>query len=344
MKCVDCGHEQSVGSFCGLCGGKLVANEGAAESSVTEDASLVDDAVKESAKGQADTYELDSHDGSTENEPTQGQQDESYAHTEYVDTGGTTDAAHDAYSEQASADEQAQFGGQQQGTYDQQASGGQSSESLDRVVETSKEFGSFFQQFMKTPSQALQLGLQQFSHAIINLAILAIVFSVTIFRMTKVDISSPLFEHGANAFHAFITIAVSMVIVIAVMFALNKLFGDESISFNQVVAIYGVFMVPAVIVGLISLVFAIIKNTEYAGHFLAILFLLVVLIIPLYMAGYFVMNFRKNIDPLYAYLLYTVASIVALALVHGIILDSVTGDFVQSMYALLTSLIYFLIG
>ncbi|HLS06747.1 MAG TPA: Yip1 family protein [Bacillota bacterium] len=308
MKCSQCGHEQAEGMFCGLCGGELVANNVEERTTTTDESSNV---------------------GTTVNTPKEGA--EQIASTTPEQPGAAPQASNETHQQQA------QPQGGQAGTQP-------STESLDRVVETSKEFGNFFQQFMKMPSQAFTTGSQQFTHAIINLAILAVVFSVTIYRMLKVDISSIHFEFGSYAFNAFLTISVSMLTIIVVIFAMNKLLANESITFENVVTVYGVFMVPAVILNLIALVFAILKNTTYAGYFLVALFLLVILIIPLYMIGYFVTNYRKNIDPLYAYLLYVVLSAVALIIVNSIVLDSVTGDFVDYMYDQLTTFLYFLIG
>src|SRR5690625_862237 len=308
MKCSQCGHEQAEGMFCGLCGGELVANNVEESTTTTDESSNVETTV---------------------NTPKEGA--EQIASTTPEQPGAAPQASNETHQQQA------QPQGGQAGTQP-------STESLDRVVETSKEFGNFFQQFMKMPSQAFTTGSQQFTHAIINLAILAVVFSVTIYRMLKVDESSIHFEYGSYAFNAFLTISVSMLTIIVVIFAMNKLFANESITFENVVTVYGVFMVPAVILNLIALVFAILKNTTYAGYFLVALFLLVILIIPLYMIGYFVTNYRKNIDPLYAYLLYVVLSAVALIIVNSIVLDSVTGDFVDYMYDQLTTFLYFLIG
>src|SRR5690625_4685120 len=313
MKCSQCGHEQAEGMFCGLCGGELVVNNADEKTATTDESSNVETTVNAPKEGAQQTA------GTSPEQPGAAPQ------------AGQPQASNEAHQQQA------QPQGGQAGTQP-------STESLDRVVETSKEFGNFFQQFMKMPSQAFTTGSQQFTHVIINLAILAVVFSVTIYRMLKVDISSIHFEFGSYAFNAFLTISVSMLTIIVVIFAMNKLLANESITFENVVTVYGVFMVPAVILNLIALVFAILKNTTYAGYFLVALFLLVILIIPLYMIGYFVTNYRKNIDPLYAYLLYVVLSAVALIIVNSIVLDSVTGDFVDYMYDQLTTFLYFLIG
>lgn len=333
MKCSQCNHEQAEGMFCGLCGGELVANNVEESTVMTDGSSNVKDTQQASEPQQTGGAPKDN------TQQTTGASSEQEV--------AATKQAVDESQAQPVQQQQSTSGGQQQ-TKAQAPQGGPSdtqpsTESLDRMMETSKEFGSFFQQFMKMPSQAFATGSQQFVHAIINLVILSVVFSVTIYRMLKVDISSIHFEFGSYAFNAFLTISVSMLTIIVVIFAMNKLLANESITFENVVTVYGVFMVPAVILSLIALVFAILKNTTYAGYFLVALFLLVVLMIPLYMISYFVTNYRKNIDPFYAYLLYIVVSAVALIIVNGIILDSVTGDFIEYMYDQFLTFLYFLI-
>lgn len=269
MKCIDCGHEQDVGKFCGLCGGELVSVDDAKASSVTD----------ESVDGSSDRVEDVSE---VEDEVASGQ--------EAVQTG-------------------------------------QSSESFDRVVETSKEFGSFFQRFLKTPSLALSSERHQLTHSVINLVLLALLFTLTMFRVTKVLIDFSFFNHGSFAFYSFVAIVLAMLVVIVVLFGLNKFFGDESVTFEKVVSIYGVFMVPAVIVMALALILALIKSIKFAIYLLIFSFLLAVFIIPAFIATYYVVKFPKNIDPLYSFLIFVVVTIGLLMIVNNVVLDSFSDDF-----------------
>lgn len=282
MLCSECGHEQSEGMFCGLCGNKLVPKKSAT-------AGIEDDRI--------DTYDELAHKDSDQSE-------------------GSSSGHFGSSDEDVAA-------GQQVGQ-DQQAS----NESLDRVVETSREFGSFFQQFMKVPSRVFDEGSKQLTHALITLVILSVLFSITFYQIMKFDfmgIRPPFMSLAGNA---FLFIVISIVTIIAIIFLINKLFGNERLSFTDVVSIYGVFMIPTVIILAASFLLALIKSYTFSMVLLAISMGFVTAIIPLYMVSYFVINYRKKLDPLYAYLIYVFLSSIGLLIVYGIILDSILGEFI----------------
>lgn len=211
----------------------------------------------------------------------------------------------------------------------------QSNESLDKVIETSKQFGSFFQQFLKSPSHVLSSGANQFINAIIILVALVLLFSIAAGRIVSSLlnfgglfgslVSGPSFFEVFGS--AFLVIILLLAITIGAIFLINKFFGNEELSFTDIVSIYGVYMIPTSIIAVLALFFALIKS----GFTVTLLFLTVsfsIFIIPLYIIGYLVSNFRKNLDPFYAYLIYVAVSGIAFWIVFKIFSDSVMSSLI----------------
>lgn len=213
-----------------------------------------------------------------------------------------------------------------------QSASGQSSESFDRVVETSKEFGSFFQRFLKTPTDVLSSTSHQMIHSIINLAIIAVLFALTMLRVVQVIFGSEYVSLWSYTFYALLLMALYMVVVIVVLFALNKFFGDESITFEKVVSIYGVLMTPTVIVMALALVLSLIKSIDFAVYLTLFSLLLASLIIPSFIATHHTVNYRKNIDPLYAFLFYIIVTIGLFMVINSILSGAFEVDFTDMMF------------
>lgn len=377
MICSQCGHKQSEGMFCGLCGGKLIEQGPITEE--TDDTSDQAGEITESSPANESPIETSpvdenpvepSPEVAVSSEYTEQQRDEQLSNAyEPEQNMATTEEEfeqqtpvqenlgpeqHTQTAEQQAIPESEinQAAQQQTGPVNQQpASEGQTSESFDKVVATSKQYSTFFRNFLRTPSNILANRTNQLTNAIINLVILAIVFTLAFYNSLKVDLDEYAYDtydffyyfggfsddlhdgiFSSFTFQAFLTISVSMFIVILVIFALNKFFGNENVTLINITSTYGVLMIPAVIVGVLGLIFALIKNFEFTNYLLITLFLLIVLIIPLYIVSFTVIKFRKNLDPIYAYLIYTVSSILALVIVNKVILESITGEFVTILF------------
>src|SRR5690625_4840297 len=335
--------------FCGLCGGKLIEQGPITEE--TDDTSDQDGEITESSPANESPIETSpvdenpvepSPEVAVSSEYTEQQRDEQLSNIyEPEQNMATTEKEfeqqtpvqenlgpeqHTQTAEQQAIPESEinQAAQQQTGPVNQQpASEGQTSESFDKVVATSKQYSTFFRNFLRTPSNILANRTNQLTNAIINLVILAIVFTLAFYNSLKVDLDEYAYDtydffyyfggfsddlhdgiFSSFTFQAFLTISVSMFIVILVIFALNKFFGNENVTLINITSTYGVLMIPAVIVGVLGLIFALIKNFEFTNYLLITLFLLIVLIIPLYIVSFTVIKFRKNLDPIYAYLIY----------------------------------------
>lgn len=222
----------------------------------------------------------------------------------------------------------------QQGQTSQQETGN-STEAMDRVVETSKEFGSFFQRFIKNPSIAFTEGAHQLTNGLITLAIVAILFSLAFYNFINVDIGFGGYDMGpsflSTAGNAIVFIGISMAIVIAIIFIINKLFGNDELSFMEITSIYGVLMTPTVIVAALALLLILIKSYVFGSLILILTIGFSTTFIPVYIVNHLAITYRKNLDPLYVYLIYIFVSSIALILIYGMMADSMVGGFMNDL-------------
>src|SRR5690625_3784335 len=135
LKCTSCGNEQDVGVYCGQCGGQLVAIESKKSSDLEES---------------NDEISLEENNLSPEGETDEFPPEDQYEQIpEQHDDGdleqGTVNDI--VYQVEGVTEEEMPLS----------TTEGSSAESVDKMVETSKAFGHFFQQWLKTPSQALKV-------------------------------------------------------------------------------------------------------------------------------------------------------------------------------------------
>lgn len=215
----------------------------------------------------------------------------------------------------------------------QQTAGG-SNEAMDRVVETSKEFGSFFQRFIKSPSIVFTEGAKQLTNGLITLVLVAILFAIALYNLVNFDIGIG-YDMGPSFFstvmNSIIFIGVSMIIVIAIIFFMNKLFGNDNLGFLDIIAIYGVLMTPTVIVVALALLLILIKSYFFGPTVLMLTIGLTTTFIPVYIVNHLVITHRRNLDPLYVYLIYIFISSIALIIVYSMMADSMIGGIMTDM-------------
>src|SRR5690625_6008445 len=112
------------------------------------------------------------------------------------------------------------------------------------MTKTSIEFLSYFTYYLKQPSHILAERGNEFTNGIINIVAMLFLFSLStyfLFRnfmsatMGSFSPSVPFFPIFGNTL--FFT-AIFIVLVIAILFGINKLFGSEY-SFNEIISVYG---------------------------------------------------------------------------------------------------------
>jgi len=215
------------------------------------------------------------------------------------------------------------------GKYDQR-----SNEYIEKVINASKMYWTYFLNYLKYPSLALKQGEKEFLKGVINIVIMAFIIGLFLFTFMKRDASSFLVASYELSFtgvigSSLLFVFISAAIIIASLFLTIKFLGSEH-SFKSIAGIYGTHLIPSTFLVFISFILLLLKAYTYSNFLLSFALLFSFIIIPLYILIKLLTKEEAVIDPIYCVLAYIVTfgiafSIYLFLLEGSLIVDVLNG-------------------
>ncbi|WP_342513158.1 CHY zinc finger protein [Sporosarcina sp. FSL K6-1522] len=205
---------------------------------------------------------------------------------------------------------------------------------IEKLKTQSKMYGAYFIEHVKKPSLIHTRGETAFSNGLVNILLLGILISCSLYTFTR-----GLSESITPGFFSFfggmlIFTLATMGIALLALVLITTFFGPPH-SFKAMVGLYGAHLSPLLIGAVVSLLLMFVKSLLYGNLVLGIVFILAVFILPLYLMSFLLTQNPTNIDPLYGFMLYIVTFTVLFILLMAILTDSMISDY-------LTGLLYWL--
>lgn len=304
-KCSHCGFEQEDGQFCGNCGNPLDDNH-------VDEAASQDDPI-ETQEEREDTYQTQS---SVEREFTDEEPE--------VMAGVKQQAASESLtSEQVHT---------KQGQSDEQ------NDTVERVKQVSNDYWSYFIYYLKYPLQIFDNQKEEFVNGLISLILVAGLLALNTYFMMRnllavsfgfaMDVAGPPFFSVFTT--TFLFIAVSLALVALILFGVSKFFGP-SVSYKDLISLYGGHLNHAIFLSVISFVLLLVKANTVGMLLLFFILGTVLTSVPLYLINRLLTKKSKSIDPLYAYLIYIVVAGIAFVILLSIMTDSAIGGLLDGL-------------
>ncbi|MFC0302585.1 hypothetical protein ACFFIS_17645 [Virgibacillus soli] len=205
-----------------------------------------------------------------------------------------------------------------------------SNESIEKVKETSKMFGQYFVNYLKHPSEIFSKKGHEFQNGMISLVLLSVIMSLSFYFMVD-DMSwsgIPFFSTFASI---FVFVAISMILVIAVLFVVNLFFGGQ-VTFREMVSVYGVHMVPVIVIALLSLLLILLNSYSFGGILLMVSLGFILTTVPLYLIASLLTKQSKSLDAFYGYIVYIVMAGIVFLIYFSIIIDSTIGNLIDGYF------------
>jgi hypothetical protein len=202
--------------------------------------------------------------------------------------------------------------------------------------QVSKQYGLYFLQVLKKPySSSVNVGAEHFTNGLITMVLYSIFIPLIVYFALKgvladvtglgtdffgeeVEVDVPFMEVVIKPALAYV---VFVLLVATFSFAAIKL-GRINAGFKEVVARFGVFLIPAVAILAIGLLFAILKVKMFVLFTLLGFFILLFLVPPLVIAS-FKKESQEGIDVIYGSIITYVLSFVALAIMGDLLFEQI---------------------
>ncbi|WP_432357165.1 hypothetical protein [Sporosarcina sp. UB5] len=206
-----------------------------------------------------------------------------------------------------------------------------SSVQMESIKNVAKEYWNYFLVHLKRPSTIVTSEEDEFKNGLISLFIYAAVFGFAFYKAidgmlfgTLDGIASLIGEDysGLSFSTVFLKtagfVAICMAIILIGLFVIGMYFGPHY-SLKQTLALYSAHCLPAIVIGLVALIFLTMKSYFY-GIFLLVTSLLYVLMLsPGYVMSIILSKNPKEMDPLHSYGIYVVFVIILFSLLYRLI-------------------------
>ncbi|MDY0409145.1 hypothetical protein [Paracerasibacillus soli] len=126
-------------------------------------------------------------------------------------------------------------------------------------------------------------------------------------------------------------VAISMILVIAVLFVVNLFFGGQ-VTFREMVSVYGVHMVPVIVIALLSLLLILLNSYSFGGILLMVSLGFILTTVPLYLIASLLTKQSKSLDAFYGYIVYIVMAGIVFLIYFSIIIDSTIGNLIDGYF------------
>ncbi|WOV88116.1 hypothetical protein QWT69_03045 [Sporosarcina oncorhynchi] len=218
---------------------------------------------------------------------------------------------------------------------------------FDQLKERLKEYGHYFLRHVKHPSISFNGQSHDLTHAVVSLMLYALLFSLTVFMAIK-DVLQDSFivldEVGATMqeipshflvfWHIFLFVFVSFVIVLFALQVGAKLFGPDY-SMQKITLIYSAHALPGIAITLAALAFILMNSGFYGSLLLIAGIVVVMLLIPLYVAAVLLSKRPKGVDSFYGFCLFALVLGGSFTILFKLIGDSAVMSYLESLRFLL---------
>lgn len=214
-----------------------------------------------------------------------------------------------------------------------------SHEATDKVKHSTKMYGTYFVGHLKRPSLAFTKREESFKHGLINLAIITVLMALSAYMLARNLIHAGYGYNNGGMFtdtysstpplfpvfgYTFVFSIISIAIVIFLLYAINQLFGT-AYSMKKMVSVYAAHLIPVIVLTGIAFILILLKSNTIGGYLLLLALGLVMTTLPVYLISSLLTRRPKNMDPVYAYLIYLVITGIAFVIFVFIMMDSTFG-------------------
>lgn len=197
---------------------------------------------------------------------------------------------------------------------------------VETIKVQSKMYGYYFLRQLKKPSSTLNSLTADFTNALINIAILSVLFCLSFYS----------FGHGYIEFSTvftsvLISILVVIVIVILSLFTINHFFG-QALTFKEICSLYGGYLTPFITVAALTYLLMIIESYDNGGAFLLVNMFFIIFVLPLYVISLLLQKKYSSIDALYGFLLYILMFSILFYFFSSVVEDTIANDLYSRLF------------
>ncbi|MCG7346480.1 hypothetical protein MHZ92_20455 [Sporosarcina sp. ACRSL] len=204
---------------------------------------------------------------------------------------------------------------------------------LDSLKQQTGEYWNYFLSHLKRPSTCFTSLENEFKNGFISLLLYAAIFGFAFYK----GINGMLFESFAGIarlvgedysglsfstvfFNAAGFIAVCMAVIVTGLFVIGMYFGPNH-SVKQTVAFYSAHALPAILIGLVALLFLTMKSYFYGGFLLVASLIYVLMLSPGYVMSIVLSKNPKELDPSHGYAIYVVFVLILFGLLYRLTIN-----------------------
>lgn len=212
---------------------------------------------------------------------------------------------------------------------------------VEKVKETSKQYWSYFLQYIKNPGSIVEQPAGQLVNALITLGLFALIFSFAIYKnlgtvFAPVNEFSSFLGSSQSAMPSYFSVLLTTVFSLGVIFMLaagcvyivNKFAGPNE-SFTNIITFFGTLTVPSLVLVLAAYVLLLIESLVFGNFLLLASLSLTLSVMPLYLITSLLKKTVKAFDSFYAYLSYIVLFGVSFTIVMTVFFDSTIGRYIE---------------
>ena len=211
---------------------------------------------------------------------------------------------------------------------------------VEKVKETSKQYWTYFLQYLKKPSSIFDQPSSNFVHAFISIILFALILTLSLHKNISL-VASPLEEFSSfigqeSVMPSFISILFSTLLTVAVLillgmvsvFLISKFFGNN-VSFKDVFTLIGTLLIPFIVIGLVAYILLLIGSLFFGNVLLVVSFLLSIYVMPLFVVSKLLAKTSRSLDSFYAYLAYIVLFLIGFSIIATVLVDSTIGNYLS---------------
>lgn len=247
LTCSKCGHEQSVGKFCGKCGGPLEEKvQTHVEEQAPEEPQTEPTQTPQAAEAATST-------SAEEVQPKETVTPEQAAHPSEE----ASAAAQQTAAQQAAATEGAQTAHQAAPT----PQGAQTNDQTAEIKEHVQSYWKFATNLLKNPTTAMHSPDHKYTYGIVNFILYAVTYSLTIIALMKstLGIFSGIIDEDIPYFGVFFRVSFYIIVLLAVVvlgvFLIERIMIKEG-NLQVVISQVGGLMTPIIALQLVAILFA----------------------------------------------------------------------------------------
>lgn len=210
-----------------------------------------------------------------------------------------------------------------------------------KVKETSKQYWSYFLQYVKNPSSILAHSSANFTNSLITIAIFALIFSLAVHKNLSLVIApfedfGSVFSDSSSMMPSFfsvligsiLTIGIIFLLSIACLYAVNKFMGPN-IPFRNIVTNFGTLLIPSMVLLLVAYLLLLIESLVIGNSLFVLAVTYSIFVMPLFLITSLLAAKQQIVDAYYGFISYIVVFGIALSITVSILFDSTLGRYME---------------